>query len=230
MLDHETAVNHQIKIVASNLLSLPSQWSNRSELIVNIRVNDVNDNPPKFDDVPYEVGISENDYVTKRIFTFHATDPDLEDYLRLTYHLLNETMRVSNSDLEQFRGNPFVLNSITGDLSLNFQVQEAFGGYFTFDVEVRDLADHTDRVSMKVSVIPENSRFSFYFINNIDEVENADQERLTQILSQQYEAECIRDDILPLENEDGTANQTITIYRAHFTKNDDIVNASYIEE
>lgn len=231
MLDREAIDHHQIKVIASNLATFPSgQISNKSELIVNIKVNDVNDNPPKFDEVPYQVGISENDYIGKPIFTFHATDPDLEDYLRLTYYLLSDTITISNNDLEPYKENPFELNRNTGVLSLNFQVQEGLGGYFRFQVEVRDLADHTDKVFMKVSVIPESSRFSFYFLNRTNEVSGVDQGRLNAILSEQYQADCIRDDILPFENEDGTANDTITVYRAHFTKNEDIVNASYIQE
>lgn len=142
--------------------------------------------------------------------------------------MVKDSLNVSNERLAPYKENPFILNSITGILTLNFQVQDDLTGYFTFEVEVQDLANHTDRVTMKVEVIPESSRFSFYFLNTTTEVLGADQAKLSAILSYHYGAECIKNDVLSFENEDGTANETVTIFKAHFTKDDDIVDTNYI--
>lgn len=227
-LDRENIDHHQIRIIASNFKNPPNQFSEKSTLIVNIKVNDVNDNPPKFVDVPYEVGISEKDYIGKPIYYFNATDPDLEDYLRLTFFIVKDSLEVSNEHLEPYKDNPFELNSITGILTLNFQVHDDISGYFTFRVEVRDLANHTDEITMKVEVIPESNRFSFYFLNTTAEVSGVDQVKLISILSDRYAANCIKNDILPFENEGGTANDTAAILKVHFTKDNDIVGADYI--
>lgn len=204
----------------------PSQVSEKSKLIVNIIVNDVNDNAPKFDQEKYEVGISESDNLNKILLTLHATDRDLNEIV--TYRILSETMTVSNEGLEPYKENAFLLNAGSGILILNFEVQESLSGYFKFEVEARDLVNNTDRTFVTVYVISESSRFSFLFINTTAEVNSVDQEKLIDILSNQYQAECIKDDILPFKNDDGTVSETTTVLRAHFMKDGDVVNASYI--
>lgn len=196
-------------------------------LIVNIAVNDVNDNPPIFDYPKYETGISPTDSTGKVLFIppLHASDADLND--RITYHILTETMMVTNEVLESYKDSAFLLDQNSGILTLNFQVQTTLSGSFKFKVEARDLADHTATTDVIVRIISESSRF--LFINTVEEVAGANQQTLRNIFSEQYQAECITTDIESYKNEDGIANVTMTVYEAHFIKDEDVVNASYIE-
>jgi hypothetical protein len=65
-----------------------------------------------------------------------ATDEDLDD--QLTYHIVAESMDVTDSTLDYLIGrDPFKIN---GDkLQLGFEVQDtSLRGMFTFDVQVSD--------------------------------------------------------------------------------------------
>lgn len=217
-------------MIASNFANLPppSQISNSSRLTVNIFVNDVNDNPPKFDYPQYEVGISESDFKEKILRTLHATDPDLND--EVTYRIVTETLTASNEVLEPYKESAFLLDSRLGFLTLNFEVQETMSGFFKFEAEATDKVGHTDRTFVTVFVISESSRFSFLFENTTEEVRNVDQNKIIEILSEQYQAECKFDDLLSFSNEDGIANASIAVYRAHFRRADDVVNASEVNK
>lgn len=228
MLDREEIDFYQIRIFASNSINFNPNAvvSANSILYVNITVNDVNDNPPQFDYLRYSVGISENDVVEKVLITFHANDPDLND--KVTYHILSETLTVSSDSLNNVKDSAFILNPESGNLILNFQVQQSMTGHFSFQVQARDLVNHTHEASVKIYVIAERHRIIFVFDNTISEVRGVNQQELLQIFTDAYDAECIHDDTLPHQLEDGNVDETLTNYRVHFIRNEEALEKEEI--
>lgn len=126
-LDREAVDRHEIKIFSTNSQSYPiGTTSVNSQLIVQINVNDVNDNPPTFQHKNYAVGVSEKDNLKKTLLTLLATDPDLDDIV--TYFLIVTSIQVTGENLNDVKNTAFLVNEITGDLTLNFQPQSSMQG------------------------------------------------------------------------------------------------------
>ncbi|XP_060103362.1 protocadherin Fat 4 [Heteronotia binoei] len=66
------AGSYQVEVLASDL-GVPQR---SSSFILAVSVHDVNDNPPMFDQLSYEVTISELEPVNSRFFSVHASDKD----------------------------------------------------------------------------------------------------------------------------------------------------------
>ena len=226
-LDRESVDRHELRIISTNLESYPSRYSENSLLTVEITVNDVNDNPPTFQYKNYAVGVSEKDNRGKTLLTLFATDPDLDDIV--TYYLLTETIVATGENLEQVKNTAFLVNEITGELKLNFELQTNMKGYFEFKVEARDLVDHTDEAFVKIYLVAEANRVTFVFLNDIETVRNADSERLVEIFSNAYKATCVIDDILE-STINGLVRQGWTDLRVHFVLNDVALEAKDILE
>jgi hypothetical protein len=197
--------------------------SQNSLLIVEITVNDVNDNPPKFQYANYAVGVSEQDNLGKILVTLFALDPDLDDLV--TYSLLSVV--ATGENLADVKDSAFVVNRLTGALTLNFRVQANMKGFFELEVEARDLVDHTDKASVKIYLVAEANRVTFVFLNEVDSVRGVDQQRLAEIFSSAYEASCIIDEI-QATSVDGVAQQRLTDLRVHFVRNDEALEAREI--
>jgi hypothetical protein len=74
-LDREAVTHHEFFIVATNLIDGPRYpVPDRSTLKIRVKVNDVNDNPPKFDVANYAAGITTTDNVNKPILTLHVSE------------------------------------------------------------------------------------------------------------------------------------------------------------
>lgn len=223
MLDRETVDRHQIRIIATNLESYPAtRPSENSLLYINISVNDVNDNPPTFQSKNYIAGISEKDNRGKILLTLFATDPDLDD--EITYFLLTETIVTVGENLENVKTTAFLVNQNSGALTLNFELQTDMKGYFEFQVQARDLVDHTDEASVKIYLVADANRVTFEFFNDVASVLSVDRENLSEIFSNSYEAECVIDEILA-STEQGVAKEMETDLRVHFIKNNEAIDA-----
>lgn len=226
-LDRETIDNHQIRVIATNLESYPqTRVSDNSALIVNIVVNDVNDNPPSFQYEEYSVGVSEKDQLEKVLLTLVATDPDLDDII--SYYILTDTISVTGEGLDDVKETAFLVNQLTGALTLNFQLQSSMKGYFEFDVQARDLVNHTDEASVKIFLVAAANLVAFQFANDVESVRKVNLNILAKVFSDAYESECIIDDILPTEI-DGVAQTNSTDIRMHFVSNNQAVEADEIK-
>lgn len=200
--------------------------SEKSTIFINIAVNDVNDNPPTFEYSTYTVGISERDNLGKPLFTLHASDPDLND--QVFYEILSDSITVSSETLNAYKNTAFVLNSITGILSLNFQVQEFMSGYFSFKVQARDLLNHTHEANVKIYTVAEKHRINFVLGNSTVEVKSVNLQELVKTFSDIYQTECVNDDIRAHQLDDGNVDESKTDYRVHFLRNDEAVEKEEI--
>lgn len=87
-LDFETTQKYTLVISAQDK-GTPSL---RSNLTLNIEVQDVNDNPPTFDKEEYSVNVLESLAVNTQILQVNAVDLDTGNNARLTYRVKEEPM------------------------------------------------------------------------------------------------------------------------------------------
>ena len=227
-LDREEVDNHELRIICTNSESYPSRRpSDNSYLTISVTVNDVNDNSPTFEYKNYAVGVSETDTRGKNLLTLKADDPDLNDVV--TYRILNDSITVTDDNLNNVKDTAFLLNQVTGALELNFQVQSYMKGYFEFQVEARDLVDNIDVATVKVYLVAEANRVTFIFMNNVEVVRGVDQTVFAAIFSAAYESECVIDEILASVF-DGKVQEGLTDVRVHFVKNNEALEAREILE
>lgn len=227
-LDREEVDNHQLRIISTNSESYPSRRpSEDSMLLISISVNDVNDNSPTFEYKNYAVGVSEQDSLGKILLTLHATDPDLDDIV--TYYLLTDTINVTDANLNNVKDTAFILNPLSGALTLNFKLEANIKGYFEFTVQARDLVNHTDEAYVKIYLVAEANRVTFVFLNNFQVVRKTDQTALAAIFTAAYDAECVIDEIIATTT-DGVAEEARTDMKVHFVKNNEALEAKEISE
>lgn len=228
-LDRETVDHHQIRILATNLETYPTRRvAENSLLIVDISVNDVNDNPPKFQYDAYSVGVSELDNEGKVLLTLSAFDPDLNDVV--SFRLLTDTIIAAGTNLEEIKATAFRVNNVSGALTLHFRLQSSMRGYFEFKVEARDLADHTDETTIKIYLVAEANRVTFTFLNDLDFVQSVDSKVLAEIFGLAYSAECVIDEMIRTVNSDGVVQVGLTDVRVHFIRNSEALEKSVILE
>ncbi|XP_059821083.1 protocadherin Fat 4 [Hypanus sabinus] len=79
------AGSYQVEVVASDM-GIPQR---SSSLILTIYVHDVNDNPPVFDQLSYEITISEAEPVNSRFFKVLASDMDSGVNGEITYDIID---------------------------------------------------------------------------------------------------------------------------------------------
>ncbi|RXM31136.1 Protocadherin Fat 4 [Acipenser ruthenus] len=84
-----TTSSYQIEVLASDM-GVPQRTSS---LIVTVNVYDVNDNPPMFDQLSYEVTILESEPVNTRFYKVQATDKDSGLNGEITYDILGGNVR-----------------------------------------------------------------------------------------------------------------------------------------
>lgn len=183
-LDRESEDSHNLSVVATNNRNGPISWSPNSVLNVQVIVDDINDNPPKFELDYYGVGITTSDFVSKALLTVVAFDPDTVDEDQLIYYILPDTIVAQGTNLEGIKDSAFVMEPISGIIRLDRAIDDSHTGYFEFMIEVRDsetgLGPHTDQARVKIYIIAESNRVSFIFLNTLEDVR--EQETYVSIL------------------------------------------------
>uniref|UniRef100_A0A182JZH0 Cadherin domain-containing protein n=1 Tax=Anopheles christyi TaxID=43041 RepID=A0A182JZH0_9DIPT len=231
-LDREEIPHHEIRIVATNNKNgppAPIVESSPSLLVVRIKVNDVNDNPPVFQQRLYAAGITTNDRVQKPLFRVYAEDPDEDEIIR--YEMVQGSQQAVGDNL-QTDPLPFRLHPDSGELTLTQKVQPNQNGYYQFTVIAFDRDDtHNDTVPAKVYIVSESNRVTFVFINSVAEIDQPDvRQFLASQLTKSYEMECNIDDIDQTVSDRQAGSSTLTDVRTHFIQDNQAVEASLIQQ
>ncbi|XP_049281712.1 cadherin-23-like isoform X2 [Anopheles funestus] len=236
MLDREEIPSHEIRIVATNNENGPPATvvdeSSPSVLVVRIKVNDVNDNPPVFQQRFYAAGITTNDRVQKPLFRVYAEDPDEDEIIR--YEVVDGSEQAVGENL-QTDTLPFRLHETSGELTLVQKVQPNQKGYYQFTIIAFDKDDtHNDTVEAKVYIVSESNRVTFVFLNSVEEIDQPDvRDFLALQLSASYGMQCNIDDIdqALIERQEGSGSSTaLTDVRTHFIQDNQAVEASRIQQ
>ncbi|CAL1532648.1 unnamed protein product [Lymnaea stagnalis] len=127
---------------------------------VNVTVNviDANDNAPEFvDKNNIWLNVSEDIKVPKTLFVVNATDADLLDEHSLVYSL--SLVRTAG------QGNPFRLDSVTGELFLEYELDREKTAEYNLRISVRDSAGHVATKEVKITVLDVNDNRPYFPTN-----------------------------------------------------------------
>lgn len=138
-------------------------------------------------------------------------------------------VKATGENILDIKEKAFKINEQSGELMLNFIPQDNMKGQFEFEVEARDLVNHTDYAKVKVFIVAESDRIKFVFLNSANDIiKNIEISDIVAVLSRLYGYDCNVDDILTAEV-NGVAQETLTDMRVHFLKDNEVVPASNIQ-
>ncbi|XP_028600415.2 protocadherin Fat 4 [Podarcis muralis] len=134
------AGSYQVEIMATDL-GVPQH---SSSFILTVSVHDVNDNPPVFDQLSYEVTISELEPVNSRFFSVHASDRDSGANGEIAYAII-----------EGNTGDAFGIFP-DGQLYIKCELDRELQERYTLLVEASDRAVEPLSATVNVTVILED--------------------------------------------------------------------------
>ncbi|XP_055614731.1 cadherin-23-like [Uranotaenia lowii] len=229
-LDREEVAHHTIRIIATfNEQKPPETPDDNSMLVVNIKVNDVNDNPPRFIVRSYAAGITITDR-NRNLFTVVAEDPDEIDSIR--YSIQEGSLQGHGNNLVT-SPMPFELDPVTGVLQLVGEVTRDMSGFYTFTIVAEDEVLHNDKVTATVYIIAEINRVKFVFLNERTFIDTPEiRNTIREIFTEAYELECNIDDVGQgtIEKSSRQDADGITDVRAHFIRDNIAVEALEIQQ
>ena len=127
-LDREVKDSYLIQVIAKDGGSPPKQ----NILNVQIKVTDVNDNPPVFPQNIYNVSIKNEASKTMPIVVLSATDLDAGENGRVSYYLTSQTADITKThfELNEMTGQIFLIKEflLGQDLAHNLYVEATDGG------------------------------------------------------------------------------------------------------
>nr|XP_020655005.1 protocadherin beta-16-like isoform X1 [Pogona vitticeps] len=153
-LDREKVTEYNITITATDRGS-PRLTSKR---IINVQISDINDNPPVFEKILYEMQVWENNIPGLLIGSVHAIDQDADRNAKVSYRVLSgkvdDSFVASYISVNSETGNVYVLRSLDYERIKDFQVtvKATDGGTPPLSAEV----------IVKVFVLDENDNAPFF--------------------------------------------------------------------
>lgn len=168
-LDREERANYTLFVQASSdCLREPRQINSReandrSILKVVVRVRDVNDNSPRFVQKEFTGGVSTDARFGTACLQLTAQDLDSEENAQIKYSIVSESVQASQTEAlgSMISAEPFVVDSSTGQITLNFDPRRDMKGYFEFDVQATDSGGLSDTAKVKVYLLREDQRVMF---------------------------------------------------------------------
>ncbi|KAM6222707.1 protocadherin beta-8-like [Rhynchocyon petersi] len=154
---------------------------------VDIEVMDTNDNAPEFEQPFYRVQVPEDSPIGFLIVRVSATDIDIGANGEISYSLFQVSEEINKT---------FEVNSITGEIRLNKQLDfettqsyevnmeardaGSFSGKCTVLVQVTDVNDNAPEISISAltSLIPENSPETVVAVFSVSDLDSEDNGRL----------------------------------------------------
>ena len=185
-------------------------------LRVIVNVGDIDDNPPAFHKSVFTGGIATDVDFGTAFMAIGASDPDYGKNAILKYSLDGEIVPALGSEgVEGIRKPPFLIDSETGDVILNFDPQKGMKGYFDFGVRVSDPAGHVDKARVQIYLLREDQRVKFVMRSHPTEMrENID--GFLAVLADVTGAVVNADAFKVHQNRDGSMDKTKTDVLLHF--------------
>ncbi|XP_030067829.1 protocadherin Fat 3 [Microcaecilia unicolor] len=127
-LDREQISEYNVTIIATDKGYPPLSTSKT----IPIKITDINDNAPIFEQMSYKVYVPENNLSGASIFIVNASDPDFDQNSRITYSIVN-------SNIEKLPVSSYVsINSQTGIIYAQRSFDYEQFREFQFQVEAQD--------------------------------------------------------------------------------------------
>lgn len=225
-LDREKVEEHVLLIKATEDCSNqpPNQnYFNDSDdtlLKVVVTVTDINDNPPKFISKVFTGGVTtEADFGTQ-FMNIKAVDLDMEENANVNYYQIGKIQMTLTEGLDDIRIQPFLVDKLTGAVSLNFDPQRGMKGYFDFMVLANDTDGLQDTARVFIYLLREDQRVRFVLRQHPPEVRNRI-ENFRGILGNVTGAIVNVDEYKIHENQDGSVDRTRTDLYLHLVNRQD---------
>ncbi|XP_055941511.1 cadherin-23-like [Argiope bruennichi] len=148
----------------------PYNYQDLSQTQVTILVEDIDDNPPTFENSNYVLGARGNTDVDTELITLHAFDPDVSSS-PMTYSIKSMTFIRPSTD-ENVGLDAFHINSETGVINNNEPLGKYVGGHFDITVEARSSPDarFVAHANVKIYILQDRDLLKFVFYKRPNEV------------------------------------------------------------
>lgn len=175
-LDREMIANFSLYVKATEncdnetLLGQEELKLDSTILRIQVRVLDINDNPPHFRSKIFTGGITTNADFGLRFMRVEAVDPDEGVNAKISYYQVGEIRQTLSEGLENLRKAPFLIDAETGEVQLNFDPQKGMKGYFDFMVLANDSLGMRDVAHVFIYLLREDQKVRFVFRLQPDEL------------------------------------------------------------
>ncbi|XP_034949613.1 uncharacterized protein [Chelonus insularis] len=236
-LDRETQEEHLLLVKATeDCSSAPANQSFFDEnddtlLKVVITVKDINDHSPKFVSKVFTGGVTtEADFGTQVIHV-KAIDPDAGDNAAVSYYQVGKVHMTLTEGLDDMNIQPFLVDRLTGAVTLNFDPQPRMKGYFDFMVLANDTDGLHDTARVFIYLLREDQRVRFVLRQHPPEIRNRI-DNFREILGNVTGAIVNVDEYKVHENQDGSVDRTRTDLYLHLVNRHDnsILDVSQVLE
>ncbi|CAG9785729.1 unnamed protein product [Diatraea saccharalis] len=223
-LDREQKAFYNLTILATeDCVTTPNYKADVdavSTLKVYVKVNDVNDNAPRFTRKIFTGGVTTEADFGIEFMHVKAEDIDEGDNAKISYYLLGEVKETLTEGLENLAVSPFLVNVDSGAISLNFDPQKGMKGYFDFKVLANDTGGLHDETHVFIYLLREDQRVRFVLRAHPSEVRDkihTFRDRLARVA----DAVVNIDDLRVHENKDGSVDNTKTDLYLHLVNGQD---------
>ncbi|XP_066248593.1 protocadherin Fat 4-like isoform X2 [Euwallacea similis] len=197
-LDYLVKTDYLFELLAGRNKSVPSDNS-ASKMSVKVSVIDINNHVPQWTELAFYGAITKNTQKGSTIVTINATDLDTIDQGNLVYSLNSSISAKGSANLNKTK-KPFLLDSDSGVVTLNFKVEANMNGYFSFWVKVQDHEDDygngpfDNTTTVTISIVTSDNTVTFKFENTLDAIVDK-KVAMLKIISQYLEWDCHEEDI-----------------------------------
>ena len=124
----KSSIDREVTPVLDDLVVIATDTIKSSTVVVSITVTDINDNPPLFSNLLYQLSIPYDQYPGVPFNTVTSTDLDLPENSNTEYSLIEAT--------------PFVVNSTTGNLYLSSTLPSDYKPSYKFTMVATDTSNN----------------------------------------------------------------------------------------
>ncbi|XP_043267778.1 cadherin-23 [Venturia canescens] len=189
-------------------------------LKVIVTVDDINDNPPKFVSKIFTGGVTTDADFGTQFMHVKAIDVDAGDNAAVSYYQIGQIQMTLTEGLDDIKLQPFLVDRLTGAVSLNFDPQRRMKGYFDFEVLANDTDGLFDKSRVFIYLLREDQRVRFVLRQHPPEVRNRI-DSFREILGNVTGAIVNVDEYKVHENQDGSVDRTRTDLYLHLVNRRD---------
>ncbi|XP_060523667.1 protocadherin Fat 4-like [Cylas formicarius] len=231
MLDYSIHTTYNFQIVASKNQSGISS-NKASYLDVAVTVIEINNHSPEWDQPTFFGAIMSTYPRNTKILTASATDKDVIDQGKLEYAINSTFERSGSSSINTVNDPPFLLSTTTGDITLNFAVDNSMTGHFWFNISVKDRQDdygngpHFNFTTVTIYIVTTEHTVNFRFGNVLSAVLN-NQAEILGIISNILGNDCYAQNI-DVDSQEGQDLDNQTLASVYCVEDNTLVSSEEI--
>ncbi|XP_067382257.1 cadherin-23 isoform X2 [Channa argus] len=189
-----------------------------SLLEVQIELEDINDQTPRFAKAEYTAGVAANAKVGSDIIKVVALDNDIGNNSLVEYHIVTMRYFESQNNGSKDVGNLFTIGLSDGIITTHGLLRTYGSGYFQLEILACDLLGHSATTNVNVYILRDDQRVKIVFNKNPDWVRE-NQENFLSLLSSMTGAIVNLDDIQFHVDKKGGVNANQTDMLIHVVNN-----------